>query len=289
MGQKLPLKTKKVKILGIGVNLIFLKNTLSLVEKWVKHNKQYQITTPNPEQIVLAQKNLEFKKVLNNADLAVPDGIGIVLAARFLKSKKQKAKSKNTIQNSKIRDSEYSQIYRVSGTDLMLELCKLAAKKKWRVFLLGGKGGVAKAAYKKLRITYYLPDSLQTQLRRSGHGGLRITYYKGAKDIKNEAAGERREAIKKINQFRPHILFVAYGAPWQELWIAKNLPKLKVKVAMGVGGAFDYISGRVPRAPKWLRKAGLEWLYRLAREPWRLKRQLALVKFIKLVICDRDL
>jgi len=268
MGQKLPLKTKKVEILDIGVNPISLKNAVSLVEKWVNTNKQYQIVTPNPEQIVLAQKNVGFKNVLNKSDLAIPDGIGIVIAMRLINIKNKILKIKNTNKKLKILATSYQlPATRVCGTDLMMELCSLAERRKWRVFLLGGKGGVARQTVKKLTTNYKL---------------LAASYH-GAKNIKNETANERREAIKKINQFRPHLLFVAYGAPWQELWIARNLPKLKVKVAMGVGGAFDYTSGRVSRAPAWIRKAGFEWLYRLIKEPWRIKRQLRLAKFTFLV------
>ena len=91
---------------------------------------------------------------------------------------------------------------------------------------------------------------------------------------------KKERIIKKINRFKPHFLFVAYGAPWQEYWIAENLPNLKVKVAMGVGGAFDYISGIIKRAPHWVRQANLEWLFRLICQPWRFKRQLKGVRFI---------
>lgn len=118
---------------------------------------------------------------------------------------------------------------------------------------------------------------------------LTITSFLGTQDISKETKEERKRVINKINDFRPHLLFVAYGAPYQELWIAKNLPLLRARVAMGVGGAFDYLAGKVPRAPKWIRNMGLEWLYRLIREPWRLKRQLALVKFIWLVLNEKSM
>lgn len=232
-----------LKVLGVKINAISLKKALSLVERWVKTNKQYQIVTPNPEQVILTQKDRYFAKALNEADLAIADGAGIVWVAKR--------------QNVKLE--------RLSGTDLMLALCKIASKKKWRVFLLGGRKAAEKAAGKL-------------------SAGLKIKSHPGSKNIKQESLSERRQIIKAINDFKPHLLFVAYGAPWQELWIKKNLSKLKVKVAMGVGGAFDYISGKTPRAPGFVRNLGLEWLFRLIVEPWRLKRQLVLLKFIYLVI-----
>lgn len=341
-----------IKILGIRVNLINLKNALDLVEKWVKSNKQHQITTPNPEQIVLAQSDYRFKKVINQSDLAIPDGIGLIWAARCLKkleSKKAKSQKssitsqqspiitdhlasqsaaekkwwgiKKTISNLAEKNiknqsgyclsstnlmSKLSKLvvgltkcykledanrfdsgksiksngqsikkqtnYRLSGTDLMLELCKLAAKRKWSVFLLGGKNKVAEKAASNLAET--------CKLRTIGH-------FSGAQNIKKQTNEELKEAIERINKFQPQLLFVAYGAPEQEKWIADNLYQLKVKVAMGVGGAFDYLAGKTKRAPMRIRKMGLEWLWRLLNQPWRFRRQLALLKFIYLVIRER--
>ena len=138
--------------------------------------------------------------------------------------------------------------------------------------MLGGKDRAAEIAALKLKIK---------------NAKLNIKYFQGPRNIENETAAERAEAIRRINKFRPHLLFVAYGAPMQEKWIAANLPQLKINVAMGVGGAFDYLAGRVQRAPQWLRRGGLEWLWRLIQEPWRWKRQLRLVKFVWLVLKEK--
>jgi N-acetylglucosaminyldiphosphoundecaprenol N-acetyl-beta-D-mannosaminyltransferase len=227
----------KTQILNVKVEFPSLEQAVSWVSEAIKYNKVVQITTPNPEQVVLAQKDREFFKVLNSSDLAICDGIGLCLVAK-----------------KKLSD-------RITGTDLMLALCKEAAKKNWKIFLLGGETEVAK---KTARI-------------------LNAEYSQGSEDIAKETDKENQEIIKKINAFKPHLLFVAYGAPYQELWLAKNLPKLKVNVGMGVGGAFDYISGKIRRAPEWLQSIGLEWLWRLVCQPWRLKRQLALLKFVYLV------
>jgi len=275
------------------------------VGKWVKSNKQYQITTPNPEQVVLAQANSEFREVLNRADLAIPDGGGVIWAIKraapmqvtqnyFSSNRLRKevisklsqrrkavyppqfAEQFGRVNGKKNRfwQPAFSNFKRLSGVGLMVALCKLATRKGWRVMLLGGKDGVAEKAAKQLTIN---------------NQQLTITSFLGTQDISKETKEERKRVINKINDFRPHLLFVAYGAPYQELWIAKNLPLLRARVAMGVGGAFDYLAGKVPRAPKWIRNMGLEWLYRLIREPWRLKRQLALVKFIWLVLNEKSM
>ena len=231
-------KRLQTKILGVRVNFIKLEQAVRWVEGRLKYNKPGQITTPNPEQVVLAQKDDEFRQILNNSDLAICDGVGLALV---------------------------SGITRLSGTDLMLALCQKAKQKKWRVFLLGGKPGVAKLVASSLNASY---DS-------------------GAIDISRETGEERKRIIKKINACKPHLLFVAYGAPYQEKWIARNLSQLKVGMAMGVGGSFDYLAGKVWRAPEIIRSIGLEWLWRLTHQPWRLKRQLSLAKFVRLIILNK--
>lgn len=239
------------KILGVKISSSRKREVLGFIESSLEENKKIFIVTPNPEQLVLATKDSNFLQVLNQADLSLPDGVGLVWAGKIL--------------GKDIRE-------RISGVDLMLDLCRLAGKNGWRVFLLGGGPGVAKKAAERLTINYQLST---------------INYYEGAKDIKNETPQEREEAIKKINQFRPHLLFIAYGAPYQEKWLHQSLSKLNIRIGMVVGGALDYISGRVKRAPRVCRRLGLEWLWRLIHEPWRIKRQVKLLKFVWLVLRER--
>ncbi len=239
------------KVLGVRVDALSLMEILNRVEKLVKYNKKDQITTPNPEHIVIAQKDYRMRSIINNSWLAVPDGVGLVWAARL----------------------QFRQFHRLSGVDLMLELCKLAAVKNWRVFLLGGGVGVAQKA----------AQVLNNITMKQCSNELKVAYDQGPANVKNESLIQNRRTIKKINNFEPEFLFVAFGAPMQEKWIADNLKKLNVNLAMGVGGAFDYISGRLKRAPKWIRKLNLEWWWRLIHQPWRGKRQLRLVKFIFLI------
>lgn len=246
------------KILGVRINSTSKLRVLKFVENQVKENKKVLIFTPNPEQLVLAHKDSNFLQVLNQADLCLPDGVGLVWAGRVLHCRIQE---------------------RLSGVDLMLELCQLAAKRGWRVFLLGGGPDVARKAAERLA------KSLKPKAK--SHKPLAISYFAGAKDIKRETREERETTIKRINQFKPHLLFAAYGAPYQEEWLHQSLSKLNIRVGMVVGGSFDYLSGRLKRAPRFLQNLGLEWWWRLLQEPWRVKRQLRLLEFVWLVLRER--
>ena len=146
---------------------------------------------------------------------------------------------------------------RIAGVDFMKNLCEKAAKEGLTTGFLGGRDGVAEMTAECLREKY---------------PGLRVHFTGGEWDV-------RRFPKQGVD-----ILFVAYGFPKQERWIHENLPILPVKVAMGVGGAFDYISGRVVRAPFFVRAVGFEWLFRLIRQPWRIRRQLQLLIFLWLVL-----
>ena len=210
-------------VLGIKVDRVTLPQALKIVDLWLASGRsKHYITTPNPEMIVAAQKDPDFKRILNAADLAIPDGAGLRLADGRLR--------------------------RLAGADLMLALIK----KGHKTLLCGSKPGVAQKAAKKLGVM-----------------------------------GISQPNLSKINKIKPDLLFVALGHGKQEKWIAKNLPKLKVKVAMGVGGSLDYIAKPWLRAPLLIQTLGLEWLWRLILQPWRLKRQLSLLEFVYLVITNK--
>ncbi len=244
---------EQIKINGVKINFVPLKKVLKQVSTWSKYNKKHHITTPNPEQIIIAQEDREFKRIINDSDLSIPDGIGLVLTAR-------------------LKNGLFNPLYkRLSGVDLMLALCDLAEKENLKVFLLGGKNNVVQKAKKQLELS---------------NKDLQVGYFNGAEEIKKETKKEKAITIRKINEFKPDFLFVAYGAPFQEKWIADNLKDLNVKIAMGVGGAFDYIAGNIKRAPVWVRRIGMEWLWRLFLQPWRWKRQLRLISFVKLFFLD---
>jgi N-acetylglucosaminyldiphosphoundecaprenol N-acetyl-beta-D-mannosaminyltransferase len=144
----------------------------------------------------------------------------------------------------------------VAGTDLIPPLAALCARRGFRLFLLGAAPGVA--------------DDLASRLR-TDHPELEVAAHSGSPDPSSDA-----ETMALIEKQRPQVLLVAFGNPAQELWIDRMGNSLGVAVAIGVGGAFDYLTGRVPRAPAWMRRAGLEWLYRLVRQPWRIRRMAVL-------------
>lgn len=219
----------KTAILGVKIDNLDFKAVMAEITRFLNKDGLHQIATINPEFVMAAQKDAEFKNILNNVDLAVPDGIGLQWAAKFLRLKIGE---------------------RLTGVDLTWEIAKLAAEGGYSIYLLGAKEGIAAQAAQKLKIVY-------PNLTIAG-------VYAGKPDEKG--------LVSQINQTKADILLVAFGAPKQEKFIYENHHKLTVKLAMGVGGTFDYIAGAATRAPKWIRTLGLEWLYRLICQPRRLGR-----------------
>ena len=199
-----------------------------------------QIVTVNTEFVMAAQKNSEFRQTINTATLAVADGIGVVWATHFV---------------------GFPTPERITGTDTLVALAKRCAEKGYRIYLLGAAPGIAEQAGVCLQ-------ALAPGLQIAGS-------YAGS-----PAPAEEEAIIERIHAANADILCVAYGAPAQDLWIYHKLSRLPAAIAMGVGGAYDFLSGRQRRAPQVMQRMGLEWLYRLYREPWRWKRMLALPHFL---------
>lgn len=239
-------------ILGVGVSNTTSQEILEFLLKGLRNgDKKLSVFTPNPEIIVRAYHDNGFRKILNSASLALPDGIGVIWAGKILGKKFEE---------------------RITGIDTLENLCKIARDYGLTVGLLGGGPKVAEKTaeclvreYPNLRVVFVGEEWSQKVII----------------DSKSKIES-RKSKLESID-----ILFVAFGAPKQEIWISKNLSRLSVKVAVGVGGAFDYISGRVPRAPKWLQHFGLEWLFRLVIQPWRIRRQVALLEFVYLVLKEK--
>ncbi len=259
------------KILGVKVDFINLEEALSLISSWLKKGGKYYIVTPNVEIIMAAQKDKELKSILNDADLSIADSLRLDWASRILLS--------NFFQ--KILLWPFFLFPRLlpnpkpslTGTDLMLELIKLASEKGFKVGLLGGKEGIAKKASKNL--DKKLP-------------GLKVVYAEDGGNINSsgEEVNKDFHNTKYIIQ-NTDFLFVGFGHGKQEKWIKNYKNKVNAKVFMAVGGALDYFSGKVPRAPEVARLLGFEWLYRLILQPWRIKRFGSLVKFVFLVLVYR--
>jgi N-acetylglucosaminyldiphosphoundecaprenol N-acetyl-beta-D-mannosaminyltransferase len=208
---------------------------LARIEKLVEAGGHHLVATVNPEFVMRARSDREFARVLESADLCLPDGSGVVWAAR-----RQGCDMPGP----------------VTGVDLIPPLAELCARRGWRMFLLGAGPGVA--------------DELAAKLKAE-HTGLDLDHLEGSAD---PAADD--ETVRRVAAYRPHVLLVAFGAPKQEMWIDRAGRRIEVPVSIGVGGSFDYLTGRVPRAPAWMRRAGLEWAFRLARQPWRVRRMAVL-------------
>jgi N-acetylglucosaminyldiphosphoundecaprenol N-acetyl-beta-D-mannosaminyltransferase len=262
----------KKYLLGVGITPEKTSTILEyVIEQLHKGKKKLFLVTPNPEILVYAQKHLSYKDKLNAADLALPDGVGILLASRLL---------------------GLGIAERTTGVDFIEKLCEMSREKPVSMGFLGGRHGVAERTAECLKEKYPWIEVVFAGEEMPAHvTGPVSSSSRPTSSVTSFPAGARREPSAPATRFSSlpemDILFVAYGFPKQEEWIYENLEKLSVKAAMGVGGAFDYISGQVPRAPKGMRAVGLEWLFRLIVQPWRLRRQVALLKFISLIVKER--
>lgn len=225
---------QRTNILGIPFDNVRHGEALAVALENINrtHGKPFFIATPNPEMLLAARKNIRFHKVLNETDLNIPDGFGIIMASKMTKHPLKE---------------------RVTGTDLMQSICEHSPAGT-KIFLLGAGHGVA--------------EKTKTKLEQKNPKIKIVGTYSGSPNVMEELS-----IIKMINDSEAQILFVAFGAPKQELWIARNLHEFKyLRLVMGVGGAFDFIAGHVKRAPEWMRKTGTEWLYRLVKQPSRIRR-----------------
>lgn len=274
----------KIDILGVKIDKINQAEALEKIEKWIWNQDKHYIVTPNLEFILAAQKDQDFKGILNRADLAIPDSSSLGFSYWLLKRKFWERLIFWPLFFLPVK--QLIPFDRVSGTDLMESLCQLSAEKGFVAGFLGGGKRVAEKCAERLLQKY--PN-------------LKISYISSGGTIDNNGnsqqvdsskyyvVGKNQEIIPATSYQLPptDLLFVAFGHIKQEKWIAGNLNKIPVKVAMGVGGAFDYLSGNTPRAPKFLRDLGFEWLFRLIIQPRRFKRQLALLEYLWLLTFKR--
>lgn len=251
------------------------RGVLEVISQRMVQGQKTFVTTPNPEFLVFAHKHPWFQKILMQSDIEIPDGIALFWAKEVLKKKGFFSRLFSGFWTGlKIIFTGWGQ-KRITGTDLTEKLCQLAVKNNWTVYFLGGKTGIAQKALGKLQKKY-------PGLKGWAMSGPQLNLESGvwAQESKKNIEG----LVKEINAKSADLLFVAFTMEKQLKFIGENWPRLKVKLCMGVGGAFDYLSGEIKRAPFWVRKAGFEWFYRLCQESWRWKRQLSLLKFIWLVL-----
>ncbi|MCL5795282.1 MAG: WecB/TagA/CpsF family glycosyltransferase, partial [Patescibacteria group bacterium] len=273
----------KIQILDININLVDIKQAIDIIDGFIKSKKPHQICTVNPEYIMAAQKDVEFKKIINNADLCVPDGAGLIWASKFIEKSRVESREstsqKSTSSDQRLASSVLTQ--RVTGIDLIWKLAQTGESKGYKFYFLGGKPGVAEQAALILKTKY---PNLKIVGISEGQSEFPQANIKFNKD--NFA----KKLVAKIKALSPDILLVAYGAPKQDKFIAKFKKELNVPAMIGVGGSFDFISGRIKRAPKWMQKTGLEWLFRLFIEPKRLNRIItATIRFPLKVILSKNL
>ncbi len=282
----------KIDILGVLVDNLTFAQTLAKVETLIDEGGAHYIVTPYAESIVRAQQDQEFQAILNKADLAVPDGISLLMAAKYLQQCNSETKQSGEKGSWKRAWSRlligletglsvfFNRFYfdvipeTVKGTDLTVALCARAAAKGWKVMFLGGWHGAAERAAKIIKQQY--PN-------------LTIDSMAGSDNVTSESEETWANTKARLSQFRPNLLFVSYGPVRQEKWIARRLNELSANVVIGVAGAFDMLSGLKPRAPLFMRGVGLEWLWRLWLEPLRLKRILTAFPYFPLLVFRKSL
>ena len=233
------------QILGVGLNGTELAEVLRQIEIRLERGEKSLVVTPNPEFLVYAQSQPWFKKALNTATFAIPDGIGLIWASWFLKSKPRLKQ-------------------RVAGADLAARLLKLANTGHWQVGVVGARRGDKQERRQLIK---------KLQQRYPGITVVNLEDTPGWQ--KSPPAGGWQ------------VIFACQGMGEQEKWLLKHFAKTEASVFVGAGGALDFLTGFAKRAPKCIRRLGFEWLYRLLIQPWRWRRQLALVKFVWLVLKER--
>lgn len=234
----------KINVLGVNFDNITMKEAVDKCNDFLLTDKLNIIITPNPEIVMHARKNENFRNIINEAQLVIPDGIGVIYGSKILKTPLKQ---------------------RVAGFDLICNFFENAENKaEKKVYILGAKPGVAEIAKQKLEEKYNLKVV-----------GVQDGYFN--KDLVPEI-------IQKINSSEANILLVGLGMEKQEKFIYENKVKLNAKIAIGCGGSIDVFAGTVKRAPKLFQKLGLEWFYRLLKQPSRIGRMMVLPKFLLVVL-----
>lgn len=239
-----------ITILGVPIDNVTLEEVGTITEKLIKESNKTckMVFAPNVEFIMMAQKDRDFFNLLQESSLSTPDSIGVILGAKL-----QKKAFKE----------------RIPGQSYFRKVIELSNEKGYSIYLLGGEPGIPEKAKENLEKLYPNVNIV----------GLHNGYFD--KNVE-------KEIINEINSLQPNVLFVALGAPKQEKWIKEHNSELKVDIAAGQGGTYDYEAGKIKRAPVWVQKVGMEWFWRLLREPSRIKRQLVLPVYLLKVLFAKD-
>jgi N-acetylglucosaminyldiphosphoundecaprenol N-acetyl-beta-D-mannosaminyltransferase len=232
--------TNRVPILGVPVSVVDRQSALEQIGRWIEAGENRYVCATDVHSVMQAQRNPDHMDALQAADMVIPDGTPLVWVSRA---------------------RGHAQIERVCGPDIMRQVCEAAAQRGWRIYFFGGAEGVADI----------VASNFQRQFPGLIVAGTQSPPYRKLSPAEMEAA------VEAINDSRPDVVWIGLGCPKQEIWMLDNVGKLNGAVAIGVGAAFDFHSGRVPRAPRWMRSNGLEWLHRLVQEPGRLWRRYLLM------------
>lgn len=239
-----------IDLLGLRISRVNRAQAHEIILRYIAEGTPHLVVTADASAHVIAADDPQFRRIVNTADLVTPDGTGILWAARRLRVPLEE---------------------RVSGVDLAEFLCAESARQGFGVYFYGAGVGVAEDAAQEMRKRY--PGC---RIVGTAHGFL-------------NSPEQQAELLADIRAKRPAVLLVAMGIPKQEKWITEHQPALKVPVCMGVGGSFDVFSGRVQRAPLWMQRSGLEWLYRLAQNPKKLSKVATLPVFALRVLAGKRL
>lgn len=246
-----------MKILGINVDSLTRKEALEKLSAFLHDEKQHFLTTPNPEIVLAGYRNRAFGEILNKADLALPDGVGLTFAAWFL--------------GTPIKA-------RLPGSDLVFDIANIAESSGARVYFVGSEDGVAIAAAQNIK------QKFPKLIIAGAESGIDF------KESEEKRAQDNYALLNRINTAQADILLVGFGQKKQETWIYENLSRVSsVKIAIGIGGTFDFLAGKIRRAPRIMRAIGFEWLWRFVQEPRKRARRIwdAVVVFSFLIIMNR--
>jgi exopolysaccharide biosynthesis WecB/TagA/CpsF family protein len=232
---RINLQHHRVRLLDTAIDPVTLKQAIMQIEGYVESGQAHQLVTVNVDFVKIAQENERFRQVVNSADLSVADGKPLLWAARWTGQELPA---------------------RITGMDLVLGVAELAVKRDETMFLLGAAEGIAAKAAAVLRTQY---------------PGLKVQFY--SPPIGPFSDEENAHMVELIRASGAKYLFVAFGAPKQDVWINEHLHELGVPVCVGIGGVLNFLAGVVKRAPVWVQRSGFEWLYRILQEPGRLWRR----------------
>lgn len=237
------------RFLNTSIDNVTLRESLNIVDGFIRSDKPHYVVTPNVDHIVKLEQDTEFKKVYDDADLILTDGMPLIWISKLLKKP--------------IKE-------KISGSDFFPAVCKLADEKGYSIFLLGAAEGVAKKAAENIQNMY--PNI------------AKINYYSPSFGFESNR-DETDNIVEMIRKEQPDILAVGVGAPKQEKFIYNNYKEIGVPVTLAIGATIDFLAGNVKRAPKWMQKSGLEWFYRLGKEPKRMFKRYLIddLKIIKIV------